>query len=344
MTFPKIEIFCGTGGVGKTTIATARALALGASGKSVLLMTIDPAKRLKEVLGMSEKLAGKVEHLSLSLKDQKVELDALLMNPEVTMKKLSRETGGEVGRILSIVARPNGGMNEILSLVEVNNQLATGKYDCLILDTPPGGHFLDFLKSCQKIQQFFDGSFIQFFQYFLSTESRQKKNILGKLVNSGIEKLLYYLKKVTGDSFVKEFVEAVDIIYTNKTEFLEAISLEKKLQNPDFCRIFLVTSVEQSKFSEALGLGAQIGQNLKQKNHLIINKCLENQWQMAQESSDSPNVQKLVLSLQAREREMSQQAKQNFDQVLHFNEVLETSPFAHVESLALQWKEYELSN
>ena len=61
----QVELFCGTGGVGKTTIATARALNLAKQNKKVLLITIDPAKRLKQILNLT---AVSYTHLTLPTK------------------------------------------------------------------------------------------------------------------------------------------------------------------------------------------------------------------------------------------------------------------------------------
>ena len=61
LTTKSFEIFCGTGGVGKTTLATARALNLAQSGLRVLLVTIDPAKRLKDLLKLEASAIGEAK-------------------------------------------------------------------------------------------------------------------------------------------------------------------------------------------------------------------------------------------------------------------------------------------
>ena len=77
----KIEIFCGTGGVGKTTLATSRAYDLAREGKKVLLITIDPAKRLKQVLGLDQALEGSIQSISAAHfeKEKSFTFDALLI-------------------------------------------------------------------------------------------------------------------------------------------------------------------------------------------------------------------------------------------------------------------------
>ncbi|MFN8369139.1 MAG: ArsA-related P-loop ATPase [Bacteriovoracaceae bacterium] len=171
----QFEIFCGTGGVGKTTLATSRALFLAKSGKRVLLMTIDPAKRLKEILKMSDENAGTVENINYN----NIKFDALLMSPKATFNRLRKSNPNnnseKENRIIEILARPYGGMNEILAITEVRYHLSTNNYDTIILDTPTGKTLFRFLESCKKINDFFDKSFIDLFKY------------LGKSLNSNVK-------------------------------------------------------------------------------------------------------------------------------------------------------------
>ena len=86
----KVEIFCGTGGVGKTTISASRALHLAKNHK-VLLITIDPSKRLKQVLGINEDSSGELNKLSVESSGDNSpsgSLECLLLSPKKSFERL----------------------------------------------------------------------------------------------------------------------------------------------------------------------------------------------------------------------------------------------------------------
>ena len=146
----KLEIFCGTGGVGKTTLAASRALFLSQQGRQVLLMTIDPSKRLKEVLSISDQHFGKIANISFYLQQNTIQLDALLMSPQATLQRVVQEHSSSDGqitnRILQILGHPFGGLNETLALLELERALSNPRYNSIILDTPPQRPFYRFPK------------------------------------------------------------------------------------------------------------------------------------------------------------------------------------------------------
>lgn len=338
------EIFCGTGGVGKTTLATARALAQASTGLRVLLITIDPARRLKDLLGLSEESIGDVCPVEVN----GVKLDALLMSPEKTIQRMAvkyQTPDLASNRIVKILSKPYGGMNEILSLVEVQMQFDSGHYDVIVLDTPPGAHFLDFLEGIGKIQSFFDQSFVEIFSYIGNkTASAGKKvfgfGIINRVISGGLRKLLGYLQKFTDAKFIEDFVHAVQIIYQSKDAFLKGLSLQDRLKSKSECNWFLVTSVEQGKAQEAIEMKNHASSFIHQDHFLVLNKCLE------QEMKDwQPKDEKLILlrdSLDLREKELKESLKNVFPHVLEFPEVMSLEPIEHVNNLTEKWKSYVL--
>ncbi len=338
------EIFCGTGGVGKTTLATSRALFLAGRQLRVLLITIDPAKRLKDLLGLKDENIGEVT--SVELEGQK--LDALLMSPEKTIGRMA--TSGNTpdlasNRIVQILSKPYGGMNEILSLVEVQMQFESGKYDVIVLDTPPGAHFLDFLEGIGKIRSFFDKSFVEIFAHIGQKSGKAGKRLFGlglinKVVSAGVKKLLSYLQNVTGAKFIEDFVEAVQIIYQSKDAFLKGLSLQEKLREESQCNWFLVTSVEQGKAQEAVDLKGHASHYIHKDHYLLLNKCLESvvsEWKPMKE-----NLKAVKSSLEDQEQGLKSRLRESFTNILEFPEVVSLSPAEHLHFLTQKWNAYVL--
>lgn len=344
-----IEIFCGTGGVGKTTLATSRALHLSLQGKRVLLITIDPAKRLKQVLQIDDDTEGIIHQVSNSkiLRDQSSDdtgsFDALLMSPLATLRRVAPNSDTSDDKkfenpILDILSRPNGGMNEILAIVEVQHQLESQKYDTIVLDTPPGKHFIDFLQASSKIQKFFDKSFIDIFRYLGKKTDNEPTKMLTKIFSSGVKKLLSYLEVVTGKEFVDVFIDAISILYGNKETFLKALKFQESLAEQKFSNWFLVTSVDQDKMLEAGSFRGQAIKFMHGDSYLAVNKTLIRQlenWELPDTESDLINLKKSMLT---KEQRVQTFARKNFEKVLNFPEVLSTSPADHVEKLCRAWE------
>ena len=145
----KIEIFCGSGGVGKTTVSTSRAIHLANNGLNVLLITIDPAKRLKQLLNIEENHLGELTKIiNEDIIDKNKSLTALLLSPKKTFQRI---LGDKINNnIIKSLTSPHGGMDEIAAVLEIQHHLNTNKFDVIVLDTPPGKHFIDFLESSKK--------------------------------------------------------------------------------------------------------------------------------------------------------------------------------------------------
>lgn len=329
------EIFCGTGGVGKTTLATSRAIYLASCGLKVLLITIDPAKRLKDLLGLKDEDTGEVKNVLF----ENTSLDALLMSSQHTIKrmaKLNNSSALEQNSIIKTLTKPYGGMNEILSLIEVQIQSEKNIYDVIVLDTPPGHHFLDFLSGASRINHFFDQSFIDIFDYVTNKNSSKRFSLINKVISSGVNKLLEYLHKVTGAEFLNNFIEAIRIIYDSKDAFMKGLSLQEKFKQQNQSNWFLVTSIEQGKIAEALDIKHHAKGYFHGDHYLLLNKCLEEelaQWN-PQKDSHLRYQQKALL----KERELKHSMSELFENVVYFPDIADVSPLKHISELIKNWK------
>ena len=331
----KMEIFWGTGGVGKTTLAASRAVHLSRQKKKVLLVTIDPSKRLRQVFDIEDDSVGKNVDVG--------SFELLVFTPEETFKRI---LDGDVrkgldSRILNILMRPYGGMNEIMAILEIQYQLKSGKYDVIVLDTAPGKHFVDFARGAQKINNFFEKKFIEVIKYYTGHVDSDRKGIFDIVVKAGMDKIFKYMKMVAGEQFVEEFTQMVWGLYNNKDVFMSALDFEKKLQEKEFAHWFLVTSTGKEKLKEVALLHDELKEDLHYDEHLLINKSAKRYLEEWKVDERDPLCE-VKRFMQEGELGMIQLAKASFDKVLVFPEILSRHPQEHVEALSGHWELHEL--
>ncbi len=331
----KVEIFCGTGGVGKTTLSTSRALYLS-SNKKVLLITIDPSKRLKDLFNIKDKDSGKIINTANSDNELKnSNLDILLMNPVHTFSRIG-STDALNNNIIKTITSSYGGMHEIMSIIEIQYQLDNNNYDCIVLDTPPGKHFIDFLQSTDKINEFFNKTNIDLIKK-INIGELSIPNKLTVLFKPIIGKLISYLKHLTDSNFIEEFLQALSIVHKNKSFFMDALKFQDLLIKEDSLNWFLVTSAEHQKYEENIKLHKSISNIIYGNQYLAINKSLHkylNQWDV---SNNDPILYKLKQTMIKREESIKDNASKNFKNLIQFSEILKKDPKQQVIGLKSQW-------
>ncbi len=157
----RVVVCCGAGGVGKTTTAAAMALRAAEYGRHVVVLTIDPAKRLAQALGIRE-LGNEPQRVPL---DEAVggELHAMMLDMRRTFDEMVIEYS-EDGRAQTIldntfyqtVATSLAGTQEYMAMEKLGQLLAEDRWDLVVVDTPPSRNALDFLDAPKRLGSFMD--------------------------------------------------------------------------------------------------------------------------------------------------------------------------------------------
>jgi len=208
----RLIVCCGSGGVGKTTTAAAIALEGARRGRRVLVLTIDPARRLANSLGVEE--LTNVERIvdPGSLRDAGVdaagELHALMLDPKATFDDLIRrlardEARAQVilgNRVYHLLSSALAGTLEYTAVEKLYDLHRRSIFDLIVLDTPPTKNALDFLDAPGKLSGFLDDRVLRWFMPEEDTDGRLRYRIVqrtGRMVWS-------ILGRVFGDSFLEE--------------------------------------------------------------------------------------------------------------------------------------------
>lgn len=269
----RVVVCAGAGGVGKTTVAAALSLSAARRGRRVLCLTIDPARRLADSLGISlapgveaevapELLAAvgsaKAGSLSVTMLDPKQVFDDLVKrhasSPQVAERILANQFYRHVSTSLA-------GTQSYMAMEKVLGVLKSGRYDLIVLDTPPTSEALDFLDAPERLVEALDSPAMR----WLVQSFQPSKGLSMRLLARGVAALLRTMGRVTGRGFLEDMAAFVGELNELFGGFKErAGEVSRAFRQPDFAYV-LVAAPNAPALSEArffserlrrLGLGA----------------------------------------------------------------------------------------
>jgi anion-transporting ArsA/GET3 family ATPase len=249
-------ICAGSGGVGKTTTSAAIAMGMAARGKKVAVLTIDPAKRLANSLGLSElgneECLVPPERFAEHGVEMKGELWAMMLDAKRTFDDLverhapDEETRDRIlsNRIYQEVSNAMAGSQEYMAMEKLYELYQEARYDLLVLDTPPTRHALDFLEAPERMTRFIEGKSLQFFL----KPGRLGVRMLGRSGGA----LFSILKRVTGIDLLQDLSDFFQSFGDMAAGFRDRAKRVNELLADRRTSFLLITSPEREPIDEAL--------------------------------------------------------------------------------------------
>ena len=277
----RIIVCVGSGGVGKTTTAATLALAAARRGKRTLVLTIDPAKRLANSLGLSA-LGHQVQEVDRALvrtgaPAQTGELHAMMLDQKAAFDEVVQGHASDPVAVKRILANPIyaqisgslAGAQEYAAMAKLHDFDATGQWDTIIVDTPPTAHALDFLDAPRKLSEAIDSPAIEWFRK-LQSGSGSGWSLVGKTGSFVMKRLAKFVGSQFIDDISVFFTEFNDILGGFRQRAEETFSL---LRQPRVGFV-LVASPEPMAVGEALSFHERLVSAKMPFIGFIVNKVL----------------------------------------------------------------------
>ncbi len=214
----RIIVCCGSGGVGKTTTAAALGVRAAERGRRVVVLTIDPARRLAQSMGIDslDNVPRRVKGIDDSAGG---ELHAMMLDMKRTFDEIV-EAHADSERARAILENPFyqslsagfAGTQEYMAMEKLGQLRAREDWDLIVVDTPPSRSALDFLDAPKRLGSFLDGKFIK----LLMAPAKMGGRAGMKFLNVGMSMMTGTLGKLLGGQLLRDvqtFVAAMDTMF-----------------------------------------------------------------------------------------------------------------------------------
>lgn len=244
-----LVVTCGPGGVGKTTTAAALALAASEEGRRTIVVTVDPARRLADTLGIDPKRSDEphlVPHTG--------ELWAQMLDAQATFDRMITDRTADPERARAILANPVyrsisgslAGAQEYMAVERLHQLSASGEWDLIVIDTPPSRHAIDLLGAPDRLVKFFGNPVYR----ALTAPGRRT----ARLTNAGASAFLWAIKRLAGPQIVEDTIEFFRALAGIEAGLRERAAQTAAELRSDRTAFVLVTSPRAEAIDEAITL------------------------------------------------------------------------------------------
>jgi anion-transporting ArsA/GET3 family ATPase len=268
----RIVVCCGAGGVGKTTVAAALALrAAEEHARRTVVLTIDPARRLAQALGLTE-----LDNAPRLVKgDGDGELHAMMLDMKRTFDEVVL-AHTDPARAEEIFANPFyeamsatfAGTQEYMAMEKLGQLRATDEWDLIVVDTPPSRSALDFLDAPARLARFLDGRMLR----LLLAPARAGRRGMVQLLTASLGVFSRAVQRVLGTQLLRDlsgFVNALDSMFGGFRERAERTY--QVLQDPQTA-FLLVASPEPDAIREACYFAGRLVDDRMPLGGLVLNR------------------------------------------------------------------------
>src|ERR1700683_4308237 len=213
----RIIVCCGSGGVGKTTVAASVGLRAAERGRHVVVLTVDPARRLAQSMGLTslDNTPRRVQGVDGTAGGT---LHAMMLDMKRTFDEIV-EAHADPDRAAQILANPFyqslssgfSGTQEYMAMEKLGQLRRAEEWDLIVVDTPPSRSALDFLDAPQRLGRFLDGRLIR----LLAAPAKTGMSAM-RVLNAGFSLMTGALTKILGTQVLRDaqtFVTALDTMF-----------------------------------------------------------------------------------------------------------------------------------
>jgi anion-transporting ArsA/GET3 family ATPase len=269
-----LVVVVGSGGVGKTTLAAALALEAARTGANTLVMTFDPSLRLKDTLGIGDRArdrevairSGTPGRLWASLLDARATFDRLVRCYAPDEAAAHRIL---TNRLYSQLSGTLAGVLEYMAVERLFEVASEGRYDCVVLDTPPTRQALDFLEAPDRIIGFLDSGALRIaLKPWFDREGHLRGATRFGSIGRSVE---HFFDRIVGLGLLRdmaEFFQAFGPLYAGFRERATEVGTLLRASRTVFV---LVTRAEEERIPETLFFARRLVESGHRLGPLIVN-------------------------------------------------------------------------